>query len=204
MREVIGMKQNSRVLGVTGGIGAGKSTILAILSNDYGYRIIETDKLAHQLMEPGHQCYDSIVEKFGHDIISNDNKIDRPKLANIVFSNPDELKSLNNIVHPAVKKYILDIIEDNRDNSEFKLVIEAALLIEDGYKNICDEIWYIYCNDEERINRLMKSRGYTYDKCISIMNNQSNDKYYRNNTDFVIDNSFTSDNTRKQIKNRLI
>lgn len=178
-----------KIIGLTGGIGTGKSTILKLLEKEYGAYIVETDKLAHQLMEPGQNAYEQIVEVFGKQILDEKSYIDRGKLGSIVFSEKKALLALNQIVHPAVKEYILQDISKKRTEDRITYyVIEAALLIEDGYKDICDELWYVYVEKEERIKRLLAGRGGTREKWEQIIHNQAAEEFYRSNCDVVIDN----------------
>lgn len=177
-----------KVIGITGGIGSGKSTVLHVLE-EFGAYVIEADKLAHQLMEPGQLAYKKIIEVFGSHILQQDGKINRQTLGQIVFSDAEQLQALNNIVHPAVKTYIVQDINDKRIKGHTRFyVIEAALLLEDGYREICDEIWYIYTQKEERIRRLLKSRGGTIEKWEQIIANQSKDEYYNEHSDYVVNN----------------
>ncbi len=189
-----------KVIGVTGGVGTGKSTVLSILENDYNAKIIEADKVAHFLMEPDKEAYTEIVHLFGEDILYANREINRNVLGSIVFNDSHQLLKLNSIVHPAVKKYIQNQIYDAQTNGEYKyVIIEAALLIEDGYKSICDELWSIYTDKSVRIDRLMSSRGYDYDKCISIINSQNDDEFYKSNCDYIIDNTHELNNTKNII-----
>lgn len=193
-----------KVIGITGGIGTGKSTVLGILETEYDAYIVETDKLAHQLMCPGEMAYIQIVEHFGDDILEEDHTINRAKLGQIVFHNNAQLQCLNNIVHPAVKRYILkDIDEKRREGTISYYVIEAALLIEDGYKMICDELWYIYASQDVRIKRLLKGRGANEEKWLQVMKNQSSEDFYRMNCDVVIDNGESVKKTAETIKGLL-
>lgn len=178
-----------RVIGITGGIGSGKSAVLNLLEQTYGAYIVETDKLAHQLMEPGQTAYKRIVDEFGTGILAEDGKINRTILGNIVFCDTTALNTLNGIVHPAVKEHILRDIERKKQEQVSIYVIEAALLIEDGYKAICDELWYVYVEQEERIRRLLLGRGGNREKWEQIIESQSSEMYYRSNCDVVIDNS---------------
>lgn len=189
-----------KVIGVTGGVGTGKSTVLSILENDYNAKIIEADKVAHYLMEPDKEAYIDIVNQFGEIILYSNREINRNILGNIVFNDSNKLLKLNSIVHPAVKKYIQNEIYDIQMNGKYEYVIvEAALLIEDGYKSICDELWYIYTDKSVRIDRLMEARGYDYSKCISIINSQNDDEFYESNCDYIIDNTYDLNNTKKII-----
>lgn len=194
-----------KILGITGGVGSGKSKVLYELKEKYNAYVIEADKLAHDLMMPGEIIYNSIVKGFGDEILSPESPypIDRQKLGGIVFNNKAKLELLNSISHPLVKQRILELIESKKNSGEKLFVIEAALLIECGYREICDEIWYIWVDREERINRLMSSRGYTREKCISIFNNQQDDEYYKTYANYTIDNGKSFDYTSKQLKDLL-
>lgn len=193
-----------KVIGITGGIGTGKSTVLKILEKEYNAYIVETDKLAHRLMLPGEATYIKIVDCFGNEILQHDMTIDRGKLGRIVFQNEEKLKQLNEIVHPAVKQHILKDIEDKKQNESISYyVIEAALLIEDGYKQICDELWYIYASQSIRIERLIKGRGGNKEKWLQVIKNQSSEDFYRANCDIIIDNGQGVDKTVNTIKELL-
>ncbi|MFQ9151710.1 MAG: dephospho-CoA kinase [Blautia sp.] len=144
-----------KVLGITGGVGAGKSTILDYLNRRYHARIIEADKVGHFLMEPGQKVYYRIVETFGSGILKGDQTIDRQKLGRLVFEDQEKLMKLNSLVHPAVKEYIASEIERERKEGKVPFTaVEAALLIEDHYDTICDELWYIYADEDVRRRRL--------------------------------------------------
>lgn len=190
-----------RVIGITGGIGTGKSTVLNVMKEQFGAYVLEADKLAHRLMEPGQTAYRKIVDTFGTAVLSEDRTIDRGRLGDIVFQEPEALKRLNSIVHPAVKEYILqDIEEKKREGRIDYYVIEAALLIEDGYRLICDELWYIHTEREERINRLISGRGGSREKWEQVIASQSEEAFYRDNCDVVIDNGKNLKNTINMVK----
>lgn len=193
-----------RILGITGGIGTGKSTVLHLLEQEYQAYIVETDKLAHELMMPGNTTYKKIIEYFGTDILSEDGSIDRGKLGSIVFRDERELEELNHIVHPAVKQYILEDIRRKKAEGQVAIyVIEAALLIEDGYKEICDELWYIYVQKEERIRRLINGRGGIREKWESIIANQSSEEFYKKYCDIIVENGESVQNTADIIRDLL-
>lgn len=179
-----------KVLGITGGVGAGKSTVLACLSERYRARVIQADQAAHILEQPGQECYHRIVETFGKEILGADGAIDRRLLGSIVFSDKKSLERLNHIVHPAVREYIIQEIQQERLTGTSPFVaLEAALLIEERYDEICDEIWYVRAGEEIRQKRLMASRGYTAEKAREIMQNQLSDALFLEHCQFVVDNS---------------
>lgn len=193
-----------RIIGITGGVGSGKSTVLNILKEEYGASVLEADRAAHSLMEPGGITYEPVIQAFGMEILGEDRRIDRRKLGEIVFSSEDKLALLNQITHPAVKAYILDRIENERKKQpEGIFVLEAALLIEEGYEAICHELWYIYADQETRVSRLMENRSYTREKCLAMISSQSDDKFYKTHCKYVIDNSKNIEKTKIQIDNLL-
>ena len=195
-----------KVLGITGGVGAGKSTVLNYLENRYNARVIQADLVGKMLQEPGQECFAKMVEAFGPVILQEDGRVCRGKLAEMVFADPEKLRRLNAIIHPAVKDYITEEIEREKRKRERPFcVIEAALLLEDRYDLICDEIWYIYTEVPVRIRRLAKSRGYSDEKTRQIISNQLSEEEYRGKCNFVIDNSSNIvENTYGQIDKGLI
>ena len=188
-------------IGVTGGVGAGKSTILQILKEKYNAHIIMADDVAKELMNKGKASYRAIVKEFGNEILREDGEIDRQKLAEIVFQDEEKLKLLNSIVHPLVRKAIVkEQKQVNKKDPDRLVVLEAALLIEAGYKELLDELWAVIVQKEIRIQRLMNDRGYTREKSESIIANQLSDEEFRANCDFVIDNSGTLEESAEQIR----
>ncbi len=192
-----------RVIGITGGIGTGKSSVLKILNEQYDAYIVETDKLAHQLMEPGQPIYEHVVSAFGDEILSQDGTIRRDVLGSIVFNDKQKLQQLNCIVHPAVKEFIIHDIEEKRKKQVLYYVVEAALLIEDGYKSICDELWYVYSSKEVRIERLLHGRGKDRERWLRVIENQSSEEFYRQHCDVVLDNNGSVENVSRAIKELL-
>ncbi|MDO4345533.1 MAG: dephospho-CoA kinase [Eubacteriales bacterium] len=200
MWVITGMKR-IKVLGITGGVGAGKSTILNYLSETYHAAVLQLDNAAHRLMEPGQECYRRILELFGEDILDEEGRIDRGKLYQAAFSEGKSPEILNRTVHPAVKEYVLRWIEEQRQIASAPfLVLEAALLLEDGYSRICDEIWFIRVDENVRRERLMSSRGYTEKKIEEILKNQKTEKEFQEECQFTVDNSNDIlENTYEQI-----
>ena len=191
-----------KIIGITGGVGAGKSRVLYLLEKEFNAYIVEADLLAKNLMKPGKRVYNKIAENFPEVIPSEGAEIDRMSLAGLVYADKSKLKLLNSLVHPAVKEWIREDIEKHRQDKKCKLyIIEAALLIQDGYKEICDEIWYVRAETETRVKRLMESRNYSREKAYSIITNQPSDDYFVKNSDRVIDNSGDFIQTNEQITN---
>lgn len=188
-------------IGITGGVGAGKSTILQILKDKYDAHLIMADDVAKDLMCKGKSAYRKIVQTFGSEILGDDQEIDRQKLSAIVFKNDEKLLALNQIVHPLVKKAIIkEKNEISRKHPEKLIVLEAALLIEDGYPEILDELWAVIADKEVRIQRLMDNRGYSREKSESIIAAQLSDEEFRKACSFVIDNSGSLSESERQIE----
>lgn len=193
-----------RVIGVTGGVGAGKSQILSYIREKYNCRILLADEAAHKVKEPGQICYSRLVALLSKDILNKDGSIDKQKMAEKIFASPELLKQINEIIHPAVKELILNTIEEERKSLEHDfLFIEAALLIEGGYLEILDEIWYIYAREDVRRKRLKDSRNYSDKKIDSIMESQLTEEQFRKYCKVVIDNSDELSDAYCQIDEKL-
>lgn len=195
-----------KTIGITGGIGGGKSSILNFISSHYISEIYYADEIARELELPGTIVYDRLVSIFGEDILENDpdRAIDKKKFAQVLYSDKANLDRANMIIHPAVENYINEKMRAAVKMHETELFfVEAALLIENGYNDIVDEMWYIYADDETRIRRLMEDRGYSREKAISIMESQLSDKDFRDNSDVIIDNNGDLKTACDQVKARL-
>jgi len=180
-------------------VGTGKSKVLDYLENEYQATVRQLDKVAKELQGKGTPCYDAIVEVFGSEVLLPDGRLDRRKIAKVMFSNSDKRQQMNKIVHPKVKEWIGEDIKKERLKGVPLYIIEAALLVEDNYKEICDELWFIYSEKSARISRLKKSRGYSKEKIVQIMNTQLSDQEFRENTDVTIDNSGRFEETIREI-----
>ena len=187
-------------IGITGGVGAGKSTVLDFLAEKYQAYVMKADEIGHLVMEPGQECYEPVIALFGKQIIKDDNTIDRRQVSDVVFSHPDMLERLNEIIHPAVKRYIRRQLELKRQQGQKICVVEAALLLEDHYQEFCDTIWYIHTDQEIRIRRLKENRGYTREKSISIIASQAPEEFFRANADYVVVNNTDLKETWQQIE----
>lgn len=193
-----------KYIGITGGVGSGKSEILKYIKKHYKCEIYLADEVAHLVKEPGQKCYEQLVEILGKQVLNPNGTIHKERMAQKIFSDENLLEKVNSIIHPAVKRYLIDKMEEAKTNTNIELFfVEAALLLEDGYKNILDEIWYIYVKKEIRIERLKKQRGYSEEKCLSIMEQQLPDEVFMKECDFVIQNSDTLMKTYEQINQRL-
>ena len=178
-----------KVIGLTGGIGSGKSLVAKILQEKYAAHILLTDDIARAQMEPGGASYQEVVDFIGKEILSEDGFIDRSKLAAIIFEDEKKRLKINDITHPKVLKAVREEIDTLQSKGTIPyLVVETALMIEAGYDFICDEVWYVYTPEEERRRRLKKERNYSDEKIDSIFLNQSKEEAFRAKFSKVVEN----------------
>lgn len=172
----------SKVIGITGGSGTGKSYISGILRNE-GISVFDADKIGHEIFDDSIECRNELVTCFGNEILS-ENRIDRKKLGNIVFSEPELLKKLNEITH----KYILRRIYNKIEACEAKITcVDGALLIESGMK--CDALIGVIAAYDVRLRRIMERDGIEETAARKRLDAQKTDEFYINNCDFIIENN---------------
>ena len=202
-------------IGITGGVGAGKSEILSYLEQKKDVRVMLADEIAHQVMEPKEEAYMEICRLFqGEDIFPDGTMFDeesqkfplfdRKKLAQVIFSNQERREQLNQIVHPAVRNYVKKQFQFEKERDIIRvLVLEAALLIEEHYDEFCDEFWYIYTSEDNRRARLKAARGYSDEKIDSIFRCQLKEESFREACLEVIDNNGSREESFHQIDQAL-
>ena len=189
-------------VGLTGGIATGKSAVVKML-REMGCHVLEADKIAHQMIEPGAPAYDGVVREFGSGILTPDGRVDRTKLGAIVFADPQKLARLNAIVHPPVlaeQTRQLEAIEQSEPHSI--AVVEAALLVEAGYDKKLDLLAVTWCTPEQQIARLTErdaGRGLTIEQARQRIAAQMPVEEKRRLADEVIDCSGTLESTREQV-----
>lgn len=188
-----------KVIGITGGVGAGKSTVVGILQTYYTTEYLHCDAIAHELMEQGGSAHEELISLFGEDLVTADGTLNRSKLYERAFLG-DRVEELNACVHPRVRTYVEDRIAKLRA-AEFDglVLIEAALLIEAGYKDICDELWYVHAPVEMRRARLKANRGYSDERVDSIMAEQATEELFFSASDFVIYNDSSQEDCETHI-----
>lgn len=189
------------VLGITGGVGCGKSTLLSMLEKKKGAKVILADNLGHEVMEPGTECYEQIVTLLGSSILDETGHIKREKMARIIYGDDEKRRQVNEIVHPSVKKEIKERIR--MWQAEPLVVVETALMFESGCDAYCDEVWGIFTDPEIRIDRLSKSRGYSREKSLSIMQKQMSYEELKQKCSHVLFNDEDPDKLWEQIKELL-
>ncbi|HAH17418.1 dephospho-CoA kinase [Eubacterium uniforme] len=189
------------IVGITGGIGSGKSAVLDILKEEYGAHIIKADDVAKDVMVNDSECVSKIKEAFADESYNEDGSLNKAYISGVIYKDESKRELINSIVHPIVQRRIIDEICNVRN----KLIcIEAALLIESGYTSMCDEVWYVYCEINERKRRVLSSRNMTEEKFNSIVKSQLSEEEFKINTDKLINNSFDKDFTRKEVQRVLV
>lgn len=183
----------SKIIGLTGGIGSGKTTVAKLLEKE-GFPVYYSDEEAKKILQSP-EIRIRVIEIFGSQIL-NDDQIDRKKLANIVFQQPEKLKELNAILHPAVKKHFDEWVAKNV-NEPF-LVKEAAILFESGAYKYCDFILTIVASEAIRIQRVMERDQCSKEAVVDRMKNQWTDSQRVEKSDFVIENE-NLEQTQKEI-----
>lgn len=196
--------EGMKVIGITGGVGAGKSEVISWLAKRPDCRVIMADREAHRLEEPGGVCYEPLLALLGDEVLDSGGRIDKRKMAAKIFGDEALRGRVNGIVHPAVKAYLTAQIKQERAAEKLKfLFIEAALLIEEGYAGIVDELWYIHAEEEIRRQRLKNGRGYTDEKIDSILKSQLSEEEFRKHCAVVIENNGTLQSVYTQIEKEL-
>lgn len=189
-----------QVIGITGGVGAGKSAILEYLEQNYRVKNLIADKIAKRLMEPGSECYRKLLKFLPVEVYNDDETINRGALSAAIFSSDELRVRVNEVMHPAVKEYIIgQIAEQERMGILDYVIVEAALLIEENYGEICDELWYVRTSEEIRKKRIMRSRGYSEEQVENMFRSQLSDSEYRKHCQVVIENNGTREETFYQV-----
>ncbi len=197
------MKQNKPILiGLTGGSGAGKTTVSNILKK-YNSYIINADEISHKIVQKGEKAYFEIIETFGKDILDKEDNIDRKILASIVFSEKEKLKILEKITHKYILQEIQNEIENAKNSQKFDyIILDAPLLIETNLHKITDTNWVVYAEEEERIKRLIKRDNLSKEDIKKRISNQTPFEKIKPFANFIIENKENTD-LEKIILNQL-
>lgn len=191
------------VFGITGGVGSGKSRVMEYLETTHGARVLLMDNLGHELMAKGAVCYNPILDLFGPEVLAEDGEFDRKAIGAKVFADRELLEKLNAIVHPAVKRRVEQLLEEAMQQGVDFFFMESALILEEKYDSMCDELWFVYAEESVRRDRLKESRGYSEEKIDLILKNQLSEEEFRSHCSFVINNSGDIEETKKQIDERM-
>lgn len=183
------------VLGITGGVGAGKSQVLSVLREEYGALVIQTDQVARQLEEPGGRGLELLVKRFGSGILNRDGRLDRAAFAELIFQDKAALQAADDIIHPLTWR----AVEERIAQSGEKLVAVESALFDEESRKLCDKLIFVDVSDENRIIRLMADRGYSRQRCLAVMESQPDRESFLALADAVIDNNGSLDETRRQL-----
>lgn len=178
------MVKRMKVIGLTGGVGAGKSLVLTILKTKYNAEVMEADKVAHELMEPGEEGYLRIKETFGEAVLNSDGTINRTALGKVIFDNESAREQINSMIHPLVWKRIRQKISASQAGL---IVVEFAIMGEEA-EDIYDEMWYVHASEEVRMRRLLKNRGYSKERSEKMIRSQASEQEYARRCDRIIEN----------------
>ena len=188
------------IIGLTGGIGAGKSTVAAILA-ELGARVIDADRIGHEVYRPGSEGFRRVVDAFGPGIVAPDGTIDRRALGAIVFADPAALARLNALVHPLIGEEISRRITEARAGGyDGPIVIEAAILLEAGWRGLARRLWVVSVDRETAIARVSASRGLSREEVERRIDAQTSDETRRRAADLVIDNRGDAAALRAQVE----
>ena len=189
-----------KTIGLTGGIGSGKSTVSQLLG-ELGAFVIDADKVGHEIYLPGKEAWKQVTAAFGQDILASDQNIDRKKLGAIVFGSDDARKKLNSIVHPLMFKDIdLRIKEKRADGFTKPIVVEAAILIEANWLPLADEVWLIVTNKNAVIERVASQRGLSAKDTEARIASQLSDTERRKYATLVIENDGSLEDLKKKVQ----
>lgn len=186
------------IIGLSGGVAAGKSTVAKLLADKYKVRVVDADQLVHQSMAKSTPTYRQIVAQFGEEYLSAEGEIDRAKLAELVFHEPEKLRQLEEIIHPEIIRQLKEQIEASRRQNE-TLVVVVPLLFEKGLEDLVDTVWAVVANDEEKVRRLM-SRGLSKEQAWLRIRAQLPDAEKARRADLVIYNNGSLKELEEQVE----
>jgi dephospho-CoA kinase len=186
-----------KLVGLTGGVGSGKSTVAETL-RELGAEVIDADEAAHAVYEPGMSGFDAVVREFGDEYV-RDGRIDRARLGKLVFNDPDALRRLNAIVHPLVREWMADRTVEAVEGGARVVVQDVPLLFENGLEPLFSSVVLVYVPEAMQVQRLVDGRGFTEDRARAVMAAQMPIEEKRRRATHVIDNSGTRDETRAQV-----
>ncbi|OMP67475.1 dephospho-CoA kinase [Domibacillus epiphyticus] len=186
------------IIGLTGGIASGKSTVSSIMA-EKGFTVIDADKAARIVVEPGQPALQKIINVFGSAILTSEGTLDRVKMGGIVFHDEEKRKQLNEIVHPSVRKWMLDEKEKAVEAGKRTIIFDLPLLFESKLTWMVDKSLLIYVDPETQLKRLMKRNSYTEQEAHARIRSQMPINEKKELADYIIDNSGSLDETVKQV-----
>jgi dephospho-CoA kinase len=185
------------VIGLTGGIGSGKSTVAGLLEGQ-GAAIVSADTVGHEIYQPGRPAWQEIVDIFGREVLAEDGTVDRKKLGAIVFANPRDLQKLNRITHPRIKGVMRERLSDLERQGTRVAVLEAALLVDAGWDDLADEVWVTVAPPELAARRTAERSGISQEQALKRIRAQMSNEERINRADVVIRTEGDLEDTRRQ------
>lgn len=191
------MSNHAMIIGLTGGIASGKSSVSAYLTKK-GFTIIDADKVAKDIMNPGSECLEKVISAFGIQYLLENGELNRRLLGQHVFADKPELEKLNSITKP----FLLDSLQSllQKPSNSGIVFLDCALLLDDpDYRNLVDKVVLVHISYEKQLDRLMKRNGYSEEEAINRIQSQISENERMSQTDYMIDNNGTWEETSAQI-----
>ena len=188
-----------KVIGLTGGIGSGKSTVTQFLA-ELGAVVIDADRVGHGAFKPNTEIWHELVTTFGRQIVTRNGDIDRGKLGKIVFGNPDSLLQLNKIMHPRMYDMVKDQLEEYRRRGVEVVVLEAPLLIEAGWTSLVDDLWVVVASEATVLKRLQEKVGLSQQQSLARIRSQLPSEERTKRAGAVINTDCNLDELRRKVK----
>ena len=187
------------VIGVTGGIGAGKSMVSRILV-DLGAKVVDADKIARDIVKPGEPALMELVNEFGKEILTGQGELDRQKLSQMVFGDNQKLEKLNKITHKYIVERIINLVEKEKRDKRFDIIVlDVPIPVKKGFLDIADEIWVVTADKETRIERIIKRSGFTREEAEKRIASLPGGEEYLEIADEVIENNSSLEELEKKV-----
>ncbi|WP_047153169.1 dephospho-CoA kinase [Aneurinibacillus tyrosinisolvens] len=186
------------IIGLTGGIACGKTTVARLLA-ERGARIIDADIIAREVVRPGEDAWSLIIKRFGQDILLGNEEINRVKLGGIVFSNEQARLDLNAIVHPAVRRRMKQLAEEAQAEGVPLIVLDIPLLYESKLEHMTEQVVVVYCKEDVQLARLMQRNGFTREEALRRIQAQMPLEEKIKRADYTINNNGTLTDTERQV-----
>ena len=192
-----------KIVGLTGGISSGKSTVSSYLKQ-LKIPVIDADEVARKVVEPNSQGAIEIRKAFGSDVFEEDGSLNRQKLGALIFSNAENRQKLDDLLQPLIKIMILEEIEEYRQKGETMIVLDLPLLFEKQYEELCEEIIVVYIPRELQLERLMRRNQYTKQEALSRIDSQLSIEEKRKRATVLLDNQGTIQQLYHQVEQWLV
>lgn len=187
-----------KIIGLTGGIGSGKSTVARILQ-EHGFPIVDADLIAREIVEPGQPALSELAKEFGEDILNADGSLDRGLLASRAFTTKDTTQRLNDITHPRINQRTQELFDEARENGAEAVIYDMPLLIDKGLHKDMDATIVVHAAEHVRLERLTTKRGLDVDDVRRRINAQIDDETRKQYADILLDNNGTEEDLTQQI-----